>query len=70
MKLGDAGPAAGATAGPLLSFCDSPAPVNSDSGVFFLSASRKRPREDFSSSHVHQELLNFDRLVVDQVIDR
>ncbi|XP_042423738.1 probable BOI-related E3 ubiquitin-protein ligase 3 [Zingiber officinale] len=73
MQLGDAGPAAGATAGPLLPFCDSPALVSSDSGVFFPSASRKRPREDFSSSssssssHVHRLLLDLDRLVVDHV---
>ncbi|XP_074572040.1 putative BOI-related E3 ubiquitin-protein ligase 3 [Curcuma longa] len=67
MQLGDAGPAAGATVGPLLSFCDSPALVSSDSGVFFPSASRKRPREDFSSSHVHRQLFDLDRLVVDHV---
>ncbi|KAG6482109.1 hypothetical protein ZIOFF_058738 [Zingiber officinale] len=67
MQLGDAGPAAGATAGPLLPFCDSPALVSSDSGVFFPSASRKRPREDSSSSHVHRQLLDLNRLVVDHV---
>lgn len=69
MQLEDAGPAAGATVGPLLS-CDSPALVSSDSGVFFPSASRKRPREEFSSSHVHRQLFDLDRLVVDHVIGR